>query len=233
MWGRFRRVVAVVGVGVAAALVVSGAALAAPGDQQGGDVGQYADFFVTRLAALLKVDKDTLVSSMKQAATATVDQAEAHGDLSPNQAERLRQQITSGEFPAIRDGMLPKGRMYGVLMPSRQAIADALAQQLGITTDELYRALRSGKTLHRIGQEHGVTDEELKAAILAVVEPKLQAAVQRGDLSPKQADRITEHIQNADLDLAFSGMGPGPHSWRECPAMPLMPPAAEEPRSAR
>lgn len=221
MLGRFRRVVVMAGAGVLAALVFAGSALAAPGSQEGGDHASYADVFLTRLAALLNVEKDTLVASMKQAARDTVDEAESNGDLSPNQADRIRQRIESGDSPRMHVGMAhPNGRRLA--SPADwQAIMDAVAQRLGMTTEELQRELRAGKTPHRIAREHGVSDEDVKATVLDVVRPRLAGAVQRGDLSQKQADRVVAQIENADLDLAFSfgSMGRGFHG-DGCPMMP-------------
>jgi hypothetical protein len=93
-------------------------------------------------------------------------------------------------------------QMHRNMAANRAAIMSALAQKMGITTDELAKELRSGKTLHRVGTEHNVSDQDMKQAINGVVQPKLAASVQSGDLSQKQADAITTRIQNADLDLA-------------------------------
>jgi ribosomal protein S20 len=188
--------------------------LAAPAAQQGGDnEGKYADDFVTKLASLLNVDKNTLVTDMKQAASATVDDAAAAGDVSPNQATRLKERIESGDFSHMGHGMGhgQQGEMHAKMMANRDAIMGALASKLGITTDELQKQLHQGKTLHRIGTEHNVSDQDLKAAILSVVQPQLAEAVKNGDLSQKQAEAVVKRVQSADLDLArgVPGMGGG------------------------
>jgi len=174
--------------------------------QQGGgdDHGKYADDFVTKLAALLNVDKPTLVTDMKQAASSTIDDAAAAGDLSPNQATRLKERVESGDFSHMGQPMGEggTGAMHAKMMANRAAIINALASKMGMTTDQLQKELQQGKTLHRIGTEHNVSDQDSKAAILSVVQPQLAEAVQNGDLSQKQADAIVKRVQGADLDLA-------------------------------
>jgi len=215
MLGQLHRMLMVIGASVAAiAVLAGGVAFAGPGDQGGGSggiYGKYADVFVTNLASILNMDKNTLVADMKQAASQTVDEAATAGDISPNKAKSLKQRIESGSFsptgPDMRDG---KSGMRANLMADHQAILNALAQRLNMTTDQLKKELHSGKTLHRIGTEHNVGDQDLRAAIMSVVQPRLADAVQKGDLSQKQANAIASRVQNADLDLAYgAGFGGG------------------------
>jgi hypothetical protein len=205
MFGRLHRTLLMIGTGVvAAAVLAGGVAFAGPGDQSAANHGKYADVFVTKLATILNVDKDTLVANMKQAGSQTLDEAVAAGDLAPNKAKSLKQRIETGSFspngPDMRD---KKAEMDATMIKDRQAIMVALAQKLGMTTDQLAKELRSGKTLHRIGTEHNVSDQDLRAAMLSVVQPRLAEAVQNGDLSQKQADAMVSRVQNADLDLAY------------------------------
>lgn len=212
MFGQFRRAAVVAGAGVAAAAVLAGGVLAAPAAQEDGQsgAGKYADVFVTKLAGLLNIDKTTLVSSMKQAGSDTVDEAVAAGDLTERQGAQIKERIQSGEFPSFRGGgHHGKGghhALMGIVDPHE--VGDAVAQRLGLTSEQLLQEIQSGKTLHQIGQEKGVSDADLKSTILGVVQPKLEQAVADGKLTQEQADRVVERIQNADLNRHMFSVGP-------------------------
>lgn len=212
MFGQLRRAAVMAGAGVVAAAVLAGGVLAAPPAEDNGNSGpgKYADIFVTKLASLLNIDKTTLVGAMKQAGNDTVDEAVAAGDLTQQQGDRIKERIESGEFPAFRGHHGKGGPGMREMMAVHKEVAGALAQRLGMTSEEFRQELKSGKTLHDIGQEKGVSDADLKATILGVVQPKLDQAVADGKMTQEQADRMVERIQNADLDRHMLGAGPMP-----------------------
>lgn len=61
----------------------------------------YSQVFLSKLAAALGVDQARLLSSLQQAANATVDEALKNQDITRAQAERLRQNIQNGRLPFL------------------------------------------------------------------------------------------------------------------------------------
>ena len=82
-----------------------------------------------------------------------------------------------------RRGMGPGGRglrMGGPFAEDRQAI---LAEALGMTTDELQKALDEGKSVLAIAQAQGLDESKLRDAIQAAVIKHIDQAVKDGDLA--------------------------------------------------
>ena len=82
------------------------------------------------------------------------------------------------------------------------------AEKLGMTTDELITALRSGQTLEQIAQEKGVDYADIQAAIQEQSQTefrnRIQEAVTAGTISQEKADWLLE-----GLDKGFIGNGAG------------------------
>ena len=217
MFGQMRRVAAITGAAVLTTAVLAGGVLAAPAAaEEGAKGGKYTEVFVTKLAALLNVDTTVLVSSIKQAGAATVDEAVAAGDLDQTAGAKLKERIEAGKFPTFGGGVRKdngkgkgqQGGIQGILNPGE--IGGALAVRLGLSTEQLRLELKSGKSLHQLGEEKGVSDADLKAVILGVVQPKLAQAVTDGKLTQAQADKVVARIQNADLTGKVLGIGGKP-----------------------
>ena len=68
------------------------------------------------------------------------------------------------------------------------AVHEAVAQALGISTDELYAAHAAGKTVAQLAAERGVDLDTVTAAVLQVHKQGLDAQVQAGRLTQEQAD---------------------------------------------
>ena len=73
--------------------------------------------------------------------------------------------------------------------------AEALAEVIGITTDELRAGFEAGQTLAEIAADHGVSSDELTAAMLAEMEERLDEAVAEGRID---ADKAEERLANAE-----------------------------------
>jgi hypothetical protein len=92
-------------------------------------------------------------------------------------------------------GMLGWRGMHG-----SQAGLEAVAEALGMTTDELQAALQDGKTLADLAEEKGVEIQALRDAAEAAEKTarieQIEQAVTDGDLTRTQADWMIEGIQN-------------------------------------
>lgn len=86
---------------------------------------------------------------------------------------------------------------------------DALAAALGLSSDELLAALRSGKTVIQIAQEQGIALDSVVEAAKKAHDAALAAQVQAGRLTQAQADwmdaRMEAHLQT----MLSGGYGPG------------------------
>jgi hypothetical protein len=92
--------------------------------------------------------------------------------------------------------------------PLRGAGLEAAAEVLGMTTDELITALRSGKTLEELAEEAGVDVQEVRDAIQAArateLRSRIQQAVEDGTITQENADWLLE-----GLDKGFIGVPGG------------------------
>jgi hypothetical protein len=96
---------------------------------------------------------------------------------------------------------------------------EAVAQALGISTDELYAAHAAGKSVAQLAAEKGVDLETVVAAALGTHKQALDAQVQAGRLTQEQADLMQTHM-TTQIGAHFAGqfgpmmgqggmMGPG------------------------
>ena len=93
---------------------------------------------------------------------------------------------------------------------------EAAAQALGMTTDELTTALRSGSTIEELADKAGVDIEDVRAAIQSARETELRErisqAVEDGTLTQAKADWLLEGLDQGFLfDGAGFGFGFGHH----------------------
>ena len=97
------------------------------------------------------------------------------------------------------------GRPGGVDMVS------AVAQALGMTTQDLMTQLRAGKTLADLAQSKGVSQDAVKQAIANAQKAAVDAAVTAGRLTADQATQAKQRIDErvAALDLTKPGLGFG------------------------
>jgi len=88
-----------------------------------------------------------------------------------------------------------------------------LAEELGMTLDELRAALAEGKTVAEIAAQQGVALEDLVAALVAERADDLSQAVADGRLTQEQADEMleemTEHLTSQLENIGLGGYGGG------------------------
>jgi hypothetical protein len=78
-----------------------------------------------------------------------------------------------------------------------------VAEQLGITTDELFTALQGGKTVADLAAEKGIEVSTLIDAVIAAETETLTTAVTDGTLTQAQADAHLALLK-ANLEVGFS-----------------------------
>ena len=85
---------------------------------------------------------------------------------------------------------------------------DALAAKLGLTSDELYVEVNSGKTIAQIAEEKGVSRADLVAALETAHQNSLAQAVTDGALTQEQADSILVQMAGR-YEWMLDNMGSG------------------------
>ncbi len=104
------------------------------------------------------------------------------------------------------------GYGYGMMgsgwnMP--QAMWEAAAKTLGLTTDQLAAEFRAGKTLSQVAKEHNVEMATLQKAVTDAQKATLDKGVADGWLTQKQADLMLDHMNDMWQAFGDSGFGPG------------------------
>jgi hypothetical protein len=186
-------------------------------------------YFFDQLAAALNIQRPALDTAIKDAAAGTVDEAVRQGRLTQAQADQLKARIQSGDVDAF--GGLPFGGPGGrggkrggaELAGVRQAMLDAAAQTLNLTTGELTTQLRAGQTLAQVAQANGTTEQAVIDAALAAAKTQLDQAVANGTLTQARADAIYTRLQQQGSQL-FGGRHGG-RGWRGAPDAPQQPTA--------
>ena len=209
MFGLSRRVLIAAGaaafIGVAAAGTVALASTPTPTAGRGS--GQdYRQVFISKLAAGLGIDQSKLTGAVKQASVATIDEAVAKGDLTKDQADKLKARMEQGGpgfFGAPPIGPGPRGDRhappFGGPGMKDDAVTKAIADKLGLTADELHTQLRAGKTLAELATAKGLTEQDLKTAAVAAMKTQLDEAVKAGKLTQAQADEMLKRFQESPL----------------------------------
>lgn len=87
---------------------------------------------------------------------------------------------------------------------------DTVAEELGMTPEELFAALHAGKTLEEVAADQGVEIEAVREALGAVRDAAMRdavaQAVEDGDMSQEQADWLLEGLEKGYMPR---GRGPG------------------------
>jgi hypothetical protein len=93
----------------------------------------------------------------------------------------------------------------------RGTMPTVLAEELGMTLEELYAALDDGKTIAEVAADQGIALADLVAALVAQRAEDLSKAVADGYLTQDQADlmleEMTEHLTWRLENLGLGGCG--------------------------
>ena len=208
-------------VGAVAAIAITGTVAVAqtPTPAPGKPKTNYVEFFLDRLAAVLKVDRETLNQAMKQARNESIDKAVEDGVIPKEAAERLKSReglapwkFGFGGFKEWRK--LPRPRLSPwpwapLSMMAGPELREAIAQALGMTPQDVLLELRAGKSLKQLAQEKG-KEQQVRDAILKLLKERLDRAVSSGRITQEEADKIYERLQKSDLLAVYGRLWGGP-----------------------
>lgn len=196
-------VVAGVALAATAALGIAGVAGAqeptptgdAPGVEQGAPRGN----FLERVAEKLGISVDQLKEAIQSAALDAVNEAEANGQITAEQANKARERIESGQgirgfFERRHDRREHRRDLV------RKGIVESAAESMGMTFDELKAELQAGDSIADVAAEQGVSLDTVKSAITTDAEAKLGEAVANGRITQERADellaKLSEHLDD-------------------------------------
>lgn len=203
----------------AAALLVSAGAVLAENAPADGTAQSPHQTFLAKVAAGLGIPVDRLTGAMKDASTQMVDEAVQQGRLTEAQAAMLRERISQGGYmfgpggPGWRGG---RGHGWGRHgwghggYLYKGAMIDTAAATLGMKSQDLLDELGKGKTLAQVAEAKGHKRDDLKTAMLAEVQKRLDQAVADGTLTKDQAAKLKENSAtqvDRMLDSAWLGKG--------------------------
>jgi hypothetical protein len=176
--------------------------------------------FFDAVARHLGVSSEELEDATKAAAIEQVDAALEEGRITEEQAERLKERIESGDGvpffgprfgfdrgPGLAFGFHGPHGSFHMTAPGDQL--SAAAEYLGLTVAELRERLGDGQSLADIAEAEDKSVDGLKDAMLDAIRENLDNAVEAGDLTREQADRILSHIES-HIDEVINGSLEGP-----------------------
>jgi hypothetical protein len=112
--------------------------------------------------------------------------------------------------PATPKGWFGWGRGFGMRGGNSWQSFDAVAKVLGLTPEQLFSELHSGKTLEDIAKEKGVDMQKVYDAVNASQTEAMKAAIEQavtdGKLTREQADWL---LKGLELGMVPGGRGMG------------------------
>jgi hypothetical protein len=173
------------------------------------------DNFLGRVAANLGVTLDQLKQAFKSAATQAVDDALANGDITQEQADKIKAKIESGEGLGLSrllgGGQGRHGKPERV-QKLRDGIINSVATALNMSPEDVKAQLKSGKSIADVA---GGNLDAVKTQITNDAKAKLDAAVASGKLTQDKADAMLEKLTDS-LDKILSKI-PGKHNAPPAP----------------
>lgn len=192
-------------VGVAVALIVGLGAAGAIAATKVLSPSEESKAVIDDAAAQLGVQPSELTSALKLAMKNRIDAAVEAGQLTEEQASRLKERIDAEEFPLLgpRGPKGPGFHGHGPGHLGRGEVLAAAASYLGLTEAEL-REQVPGKTLADVAKEQGKSVPGLVEAMVAAAGKEIDEAVADGRLTDEQATAL-----KADLEARFESMVDG------------------------
>jgi ribosomal protein S20 len=192
-------------VGVAVALIVGLGAAGAIAATKVLSPSEESKAVIDDAAAQLGVQPSELTSALKLAMKNRIDAAVEAGQLTEEQASRLKERIDAEEFPLLgpRGPKRPGFAGHGPGPLGRGDVLAAAASYLGLTEAELREQL-PGKTLADVAKEQGKSVPGLVEAMVAAAGKEIDEAVADGRLTEEQATAL-----KADLEARFESMVDG------------------------
>jgi AraC-like DNA-binding protein len=188
--------------------------------------------FLNDVAGRLHVSPQQLQDALKGAFGDQLAAAVKAGKITQAQANKIQQRIANGKFPLgfSRHGLGgPRHLFFGG--PGRFGPGGkigAVSKYLNLTPQQVFKQLRSGKSLAQIATEHGKTAAGLKSALTDEIKKRLDAAKANKMITDSQEQLILGRLSSRlDKLINRKGLLPGPrgpgkmHGFRLSPDAPV------------
>lgn len=197
--------------GIAVALIVAVGAAGAIAATKVLSPSDESKAVIDDAAAQLGIQPSQLSDALKQALKSRIDAAVEAGQLTEEQASRMKERIDSEDLPLVVPGRhRPFGQGlhgHGRSHLGRGDTLGAAASYLGLTEAELRQQL-PGKTLADIAKEQGTSVSGLVDAMVTAAAKEIDQAVADGKLTSEQAAAMKTDLQ-ARLESMVNGDHPG------------------------
>lgn len=104
------------------------------------------------------------------------------------------------------------GMQHGTMGAGMTPMHDDVALMLGMTAQDLYNQMASGKSMVQIAAERGITEQQLMNSIMSSRRAAYNRAVQAGYMTQVYADTMLQNMNN-NLQMMVNGQGYGSNSW--------------------
>jgi len=197
--------------GIASLVAILGVAvLGAVALAQDGDDGPFnlRERFHEIVAEILGVPVSDYDQALVDAQEQVLDEAVTEGFLTEEQAQRMQERFGDGDFPEMMGprGMFPRGGKGGMPFGGMRGAPDgnsldAVAEALGLTTDELKTELEAGKSIAAVAEEKGVDVATITDAYVEQMSEHLAQAVEDGKMTQDQVDSMLENARARFQDM--------------------------------
>jgi len=147
---------------------------------------------IAQLAQEKGVSLDTLTSAVTAKRAQALQKNVQDGKMTQAQADAALTAFKSGVTQWFQTGKVPES--WKVARTIKQD-SEVIAQELGMTPQELAAAVKSGKTIAQLAQEKGVSLDTLTSAVTAKRAQTLQKDVQDGKMTQAQADKALSTLK--------------------------------------
>jgi uncharacterized protein YidB (DUF937 family) len=205
------------------AVVIGAGVVMAQSDEDGTGVT-----FLDRVAEKLGIERDTLDQAIEDARSDEIDERVANGDLTQEQADRLKERLddlpADAPFlgPGFGQGFDGEGFefggdgfgftfKFGHGGPGVGFDSEAMAEFLGIDAAQLREELQAeGATLATVADAHGKSRDELIAHITSDAKARLDERVAEGDITQERADEILANLNERVEEMVDREFGEKP-----------------------
>ena len=164
-----------------------------------GRIGEYFEQMRDAIASKLGIERADLDVAVQEARQQVIEQAVADGQLTQEQAERILSRQEDGFGPGVMGPARGKRGHFGGRMGGRMGDQEVLAEQLGLTVDELAAELQAGKTIAELAEEKGVDLQTVYDATndaqVEAIKANIQQAVEEGRMTQDQADWMLQGLE--------------------------------------
>jgi hypothetical protein len=172
-------------------------------------------------ASILGVSPESYDEAVDTARDQVLEEAVSEGLLTQEQAERMQDRFEQGYGPGMMGGGFARGGRQGAwggrggfLGSTENSLVAVAAEQLGMTTQELWDQLQDGGSIADVASAQGVDPQAIADAFVEPRTELLSQAVEDGRITQERADWMLEQMGEEVMEhltepFSMGGRGPG------------------------